>query len=453
MSLANQVDILFNHVKSQREIINYNSDLFNIYEGDLLPYVIEELKNQLSLQSFEIAKKRIPPINVLQRLTDKLSQIYQQQPVRYVDTGSANDEELLNYYQNSMNFNSTMNASNEFYNLYKNNLIMPYIHQGKPGLRSISSDMFTVYSDSDVEPTKPSHLITFHKDGYKQLFYVYTDQEFMIFDSEKKIRYDLMARQYNEDGINIYGKIPGVYINRSRNLLIPKPDSDIKKMVILLPLMLADLNFGVMMQAFSILYGIDLNETGMTISPNAMWMFKSHEDSDKKPELGVLKPQIDIQPTLELIQAEISMWLQTKGIKPGAVGQLTAENFASGISKMIDEMDTSEERQKQVSVYTDAESQLWDLIINHMHPVWLSKGEIDENIGWSDGVKVITNFHEQLPLLNRGQLVGDLKAEVDAGFTTRRRAIKKLNPRMSDADVDQLIAEIDEENNRGVATN
>lgn len=447
MTLANQVDVLYEHIKSQANVIHHNADLFNIYEGDLTPYILKDLRNQLSEQSYNIAKSRVPPINILQRLVDKLSKIYQQQPVRYSTSGNTRDEELLNYYQSSMDFNATMNGSNEFYNLYKNNLIMPYVYKQKPGLRSISSDMFTVFSDSPIQPNKPTHLITFHsikeKYGYRDLYYTYTDTEFMIFDSEKKIRYDLMAAENNEDGINIFGKIPGIYINKSRNLLIPKPDSDIKKMSILLPVMLADLNFAVMMQAFSILYGIDLNNEGMSISPNAFWHFKSNEDSDKKPEIGVLKPQVDIMPTLELIQSQISMWLQTRGIKPGSVGQLTKENFASGISKMIDEMDTSEERQKQVSVYSYAESDFWDLIINHMHPVWRAQNAIENRLDFTSGVEIKTLFHEQLPLLNRGDVVRDLKAEVDAGFTTRKNAIKKLNPRMSDSEVVELIGEID----------
>jgi len=448
MSLFNQVDVLYDHIKSQRNTINHNADLFNIYEGDLLSFVIKDLKNQLSAQSFDIAKSRIPPINILQRLVDKLSKIYQQQPMRYVNTQIDRDKELLSYYETSMDFNATMNGSNEFYNLYKNNLIMPYVYRGKPGLRSISSDMFTVYSDSKVQPNKPTHLITFHcikdRDGYdKDVYYTYTDDEFMIFDSDKKIRYDLMAESNNEDGVNVFGKIPAIYINRSKNLLIPKPDTDVKKMSVLLPVMLADLNFAVMMQAFSILYGIDLNNEGMTLSPNAFWHFRSNEDSDKKPEIGVLKPQVDIQPTLELIQSQISMWLQTRGIKPGSVGQLTQDNFASGISKLIDEMDTSEERQKQVAVYSYAESDFWNLIVNHMHPVWRSQSLIDSRLDWTPGAEISTRFHEQLPILNRGDIVADMKAEVDAGFTTRRRAIKKLNPRMSDEDIESLIVEID----------
>lgn len=452
MSLADQIDVLWDHVKSQNKITEHNQKLFNIFEGDLLGYALAELSKQLNPQSYDLAKHRIPAINILTRVTDKLSQIYQQEPTRNVSTNRDSDKELLSMYEQSMSFNSEMNGSNEFFNLFKNNLIQPYIHNMQPKLRTISSDMFTVYSDSDVDPTIPTHVITFHagknrKDDPTTLYYVYTDTEFMIFDDEKDLRSDLMSKfgKELEDGINIAKTIPFVYANKSRNLLIPKIDTDVLSMVLLLPVMLADLNFAVMMQAFSIIYGIDIDDEGIKMSPNAFWNFRSDEGTDKPPQLGILKPQVDIEPTLNLIQAEISMWLQTKSIKPGAVGKLTPENYASGISKIIDEMDTSEARQKQVSVYKDVESELWFKITNFMHPLWRSRNLIDTRLDFSSDAKIQTNFAPQLPLLNRGDLVDDLKKEVDAGFTTRFRAIKKLNPRMTDDEIEQLMSEIDEE--------
>ncbi len=451
MASKDQIELLHDYVLEQRDLIKHNDDLFTIYEGDLLRFIVAELQTQLSKESFGMAEKRIPPINVLVRLIDKLSKIYQQNPVRTIEenTGAEKDAELLDWYEKSMDANNIMNCSNEFLNLFKNNLIQPYIHNGMPKLRAIASNSFTVYSDSAVDPTMPTHVITFHsimEQGKEtKLYYVYTDEHFFIFDEHKELRRDIMASLGNEEGVNVAGKIPFVYVNRSKNLLVPLMDSDIKKMTILLPVMLSDLNFAVMMQAFSIIYGVDIDDTGIKMSPNAFWNFKSDESTDKTPQIGVLKPQVDTGATLNLIQSEIGLWLQTRGIKPGAVGQLTVENFASGISKMIDEMDTSEERQKQVSIYQGVEEQLWKLITDYMHPMWRKQGVIDSTLDWSPGVEVRTDFSEQLPLLNRGDIVADLKLEMEAGFISKFRAIQKLNPRMSEEEVDLLMKEIEEE--------
>lgn len=450
MSIADNIKNLNSYIRDNSVMLGHNSDLFNIYEGDLLRYLVKALEQQLSPQSFEIAKKRIAPVNILVRLIDKLSKIYQQNPVRRVVDGTENDAELLQWYENNMRMNSTMNNANEFFNLFKTTLIQPYVHNGKPKLRSISSDKFIVYSDDSIDPNNPTTVITFHTgkslDGKTSVpvFYAYTDDEFMIFDSEENIRYDLMG---DNEGINPYGKIPFVYVNRSKNLLIPKIDEDVMKMVVLLPVMLSDLNFGVMMQAFSIIYGIDIDDKGIKLSPNAFWNFKSDPETDKQPQLGILKPQMDIKDTLELIQSEISLWLQTKGIKSSSIGKLTSENFASGISKMMDELDTSEEREKQVNYFKDAEYDFWELITDYLHPEWMRQGLlIDQNLSFSGSATIKTDFAQQLPILNRGDIVRDLDAEVKAGFISRRRAIKKLNPRMSDTEIDQLILEIDSEN-------
>lgn len=448
--LSSKVESLHEYVKGQSKVIQHNTDLFDIYEGDLLKFVLEELMSQISKESFPLVEKRIPPINILAKLTDKLSQIYQQSPTRSVVGGASKDEELLTFYQKNMDLNSKMNSGNENYNLYKNTLIQPFIHKGFPRLRSIPSNSFTVFSDSQIDPTMPTGVITFHTGKNKQgktcpLYYAYTDEEFLIFDEEKNPRLDLMSALDNPEGKNIYGKIPFVYINQSKNLLIPKIDSDIKKMVVLLPVMLADLNFAVMMQAFSIIYGIDVDNEGIKMSPNAFWRFKSDPATDKTPQIGVLKPQVEIEATLNLIQAEMGLWLETKGLKASSVGKLTSDNYASGISKMIDNVDTSEERQKQVAVFQNAESELWKLIIEKMHPVWRSQNVIDTALDFSKGVSIQTNFCPQLPLVNRGEVVKDLDTEVKAGFTSKKRAIQKLNPSFSDKEVDQLIKEIEDE--------
>lgn len=451
MSMSNKdtIEMLMDHVGNQRNVIQHNSEIFDIYEGNLLPYVYEALRSQLGAQSFDIAKKRIAPINMLTKLIDKLSKIYQQQPIRHVENGSDSDKELLSYYEKSMNINSVMNTSNEFYNLFKNTLLMPYVFKGVPSLRAIPSDKFTVFSNSMVSPETPTHVVTYQsirEEGVnKAIYYVYTDDNFIVVDETGKIRLDIMSSMDNVEGINTIGRIPFTYINRSKNLLIPKVDTDLKAMILLLPVMLSDLNFGAMMQAFSIIYGIDVDDEGLKMAPNAFWAFKSDETTDKAPQIGVLKPQIDIKETLDLIQSQITLWLDTKGVKAGSVGKLTSENYASGISKMIDAMDTSEERQAQVSVFTDAEVDLWDLNTNFMHPYWKSAGMIDQSLDFSKGMSVVTNFAPQLPLLNRGQIVEDLGKEVTAGFISKRRAIKKLNPRMSEIEIDSLLKEIFDE--------
>jgi len=95
---------------------------------------------------------------------------------------------------------------------------------------------------------------------------------------------------------------------------------------------------------------------------------------------------------------------------------------------------------------------MWELILKTMHPYWVSQGMI-ENVGmFSPNAKIRTTFAVQLSMQSRGQLVKDLREEMAAGFITRKKAIAKLNPEMGEEDVDELMAEIDQERTIDVST-
>jgi len=445
MSLKDDIPVLVGHAKELDPVLRHNRILFDIFEGDLLRYVLEDARRQLSPQSFAQFQFRVSPINILKRFVDKLSKIYQQNPTRRPVDGRENDFELLNWYEESFRIDKNLNISNEFYNLFKNNLFQVFLNKGVPSLRAIPSDRFLVFSDDIVDPTNPTHVMLMfevkdEKGENAIIFHVYTDEEFIIVDSEGKIMAQEMEMMGNE-GVNPIGKLPFVYTNQSTNLLIPKPDSDTLTMTKLIPLLLSDLNFGQMFATNGIIYGINVTEEKLEKSPNSFWRLKS-DNPDEKPEIGTIKPEMDILGALQLVQSELAFWLQSKGIRPGAVGSITTENFASGISKMVDEMDTAESRMKQVDVYKEAEQDLWDLVINHAHPYWLDTGEIDQSLSWTPGVTIQTNFAEQIPMIRRGEVIEDLAKEMENGFISRQRAIKKLNPQMSDEEIDELLEEI-----------
>jgi len=431
-------------------LIENNKALFDIFEGELLPIVLEKMKGQLSPQSYKYAKQRVAPINVLKRIIDKLSKIYQQNPTREVIDGSDQDKELVAWYEETLGVDELFNQSNEFMNLQKNNLIELFVDEGMPKIRTFSAHQFWVYSTNKVDPTQPTHIVTYDSDhsanmGKSDKLRIYSDDDFAITDSHGKILPEEMMMLGNPDGINPYGILPFVYVNQSRNLLIPKPDTDTVEMTTLIPILLTDLNHAVQFQSFSMMYGIDVDVGEIARTPNAFLDLKSDPQSEKQPQIGTIKPEVDIDQVLGLIASEFSLWLNTRGIKPGSIGQLNRDNFASGVSKMIDEMDISENRQKQVTIYRNVERKFWDLLLFHMHPFWVANGMVENRHLFSPRAKVVTNFKPQVPMMNRGTLVKDLADEIASGFTTKKRAIRSLNPHMSEEDADQLISEIEQE--------
>lgn len=430
-------------VSSQSGYRQHNYELIDVFDGNLTKYIIADLKKTLSPQAFEQQMHRLSPINILPKIVDKLTNIYSTSVSRQTEPEG---QAMLDWYVKEMNPNLILNSANELYNLTKSSLVYPYVSKGKPKLRVIHNDKFAVYSDNPEEPQTPTHVILLagKKDGL-DIYWTWSGTQFLISDSDGKVCYDMMAAMENPEGINPIGRLPFVYVNASLNQLLPPQDTDTLTMVKLLPILLSDLNLAAMFQCFSIIYGIDVSDENIKFAPNAFWSLKSDKTSDKKPEIGTIKPQVDYDQVLNLIQAQLTMWLSSKGIRAGSIGQLTAENAASGISKLIDEMDTYEARQAQVETFVRAEAELWDLVLKYMHPYWFNRGLIDNPATFPMTAEVVTTFALQLPTQTRGAVVRDLRDERASGFISRRRAVKKLNPEMTEAEIDLLIAEIDAE--------
>jgi len=362
MALREDIPILIKRWEDLKPLLNHNARLFNIYEGELKPEVIAVFKQTLALQSFTAMRDRVAPINILIKIIDKLSRIYPPWRTISVD-GEKNDSDtdLLEWYEENMRVNQKMNITNEFFNLFKNTLTQVFISKGKPRLRPIPSHQFFVWSNDQVEPTEPTHIVTIFDDMDPntmqpiKVFHVYTDEEVAIFDEKKRIRSIVP---------NPFGIIPFVYTNRSQNLLIPKPDTDTLTMSILIPVLLSDLNYAVKFQTFSIIAGTNISDANLKMAPNAIWLIKQDPDTEGEPKLQVIKPEVNITEVLGLIQGELAFWLNSRGIKPGAIGKIGQDNFASGISKMIDEIDTSDERNKQVHLTCMNFQCLWDVKSN-----------------------------------------------------------------------------------------
>jgi hypothetical protein len=447
MITKEEMELCFAEYEKNKPFFAHNRNLLDIYEGNLEEYILKDLSNSLSPEAYKTMKDRVAPINILNKIVDKTSTVYSQAPNRKVvgESSSEQDMELLSWYEEQMSVNSAMQTGTELYNLSKSHLLQPYVHNGVPSLRAIPNTNFFILALDRVDPMRPTHVVCFKEiDHNKVLFFCYTDMDYTIFNQDLEIQYGMMAAVQNENGINPYGKIPFVYVNQAKFRSMPKPDTDVLTMTKLIPVLMSDLNYAVKFQCFTLLYTINAKDGGIVFAPNAVISIKGEND-ESKPEVGMIKPQVDINQVLGLIETQLSLWLNSKGIRPGAIGALTKDNFANGISKIIDEMDTVDYKRKLADQYSRVEKELWNLVMHHMHPVWAYNGDIDTAELFSMDAKVQTNFNLQLPAQSRIDLVNEVKTELDAGLISKRTALKRLNPTMSDDEITKMMDEMDEE--------
>lgn len=442
-------------IEANKDKLDYNERIFDILEGDLMSELVKSLKIQLSDGASSIAIQRAAPINVLKKIISKLSRLYTEPPKR--ETSNPVNQELINEYS-AKGVNQSFQAANEAVNSYKWTTLELYFDTDSQLLKSrvVPSHMFVPFGLDPVEPLRVTGIIKMMgsiKDDSgveKNRFWIYTDDQFFSIDQNGALIKEDMTDEFGEvDSVNQYGVNPFEYISTSNYLLVPKPDTDTLQMTLLLPVLLTDMNFGSMFLAMPILYGIDVDASNMKMSPNHFWNLAStinENGQPSKPEVGVIRAEPDLNAMMESAINQLSLWLDSRNIKPGTIGKLTAENFASGVSKIISEMDTVEFRKSQMPIFKKSEQSFW-IRLAKMHNRLVEAGLISNKPMFVDPDNMVVNVtYPELPILqSREEKIRELKSEVDAGFTSRRRAIRSLNPDAEDGFEDDLMLEIDNE--------
>lgn len=448
--------------------VNTAKDKLTIYEGTLKPFVLAALQAELSPTAFERASKRVAPINMLTKVVNKLSTLYNNTVIRTLKEENDVDQEVMDWYVENLRLDDRGKDSNKQLNLNKYTAWEIYISEQDttiPKLRVLPAHQFLVYSDDMEDPTNETVFIkmlgTWNKqtdeidqDGnpiYRQvqIYKLYDNEQIIVVDSDKEIRRNFM--EGNEDGVNPYGVIPFVYIRNSKYNLLPTEDTSDVPMTVLIPVLLTDLNYATQYMSHSIIYTIDADITNLSGNPDSVWNIKSDEteleEKGTTAKIGTIKPEVDIDKVIKLIQTQLALWLDSKDLKAQGVGAVEASNLASGISKMIDEADTTQAIKGQIEVYREAESSLW-LKIGVMHNVWVEQGflsgtDIDKRV--SDKLKVNTIFEEPAVIVDEKSRIETIKLKEESGYTSYKAAIREANPELDEEELDALIEEIEQD--------
>lgn len=444
MALKDKRDQIIEYVKANSGFLNKNAEALNIYEGNLLPYIDQIMRQSLSPNYYNSIKDRILPINILQRFIDKISTTYSKPPSR--SSEDVKEQEFVDFYAAEMNLDQSGTIADSYSHLFKGFAWEPYVDKsGSPAIRELSFDSFIVMSDSRVNPEEETIFIKFM--GKKSdsddslLLHVYTDTEFdSFYMSGQENTKDLIANQ----GVNLIGVIPFIYGKRQKNRLLPVLDSDMVKITKAIPIMLSDAAGAQMFQCFSILYGVDLSFDNAVMSPNVIWSLKSDPNSEKTPQVGTIKPEADTQKVVEFVTTIFTMWLESKGVRIGSMGTVDANNSSSGIAKIIDEIDVWEIRKKSQEWFEKDEKELWNVKLPKIHNYWIKSGLVKASevpaLITSDKLNIKVKFEAPKPMQTRMEEIAEINAEVNLGVMTMEQAIKRLYPDYDDDKIKETLA-------------
>lgn len=464
--LRNMLPELKEFIEENRDRLDYNARLMRVHDGQLHPEVVASLSKEFTTSTVKKLEHRIPCINFLTRIVDKLSKIYSD-PVKRTAQNST-DAKIINSFESKFELDDTMNFANKMYNLHQYCAIEPFLDmKGNPRLRVVSADKFLVYSDDPTDRTNPTVYIKFmgdtdrvmdessitrdgifnpaSEDARVQYAYVYSDDEFLVMDTDGNLRDDL--KPIDQNGKNELGQLPIVYLNQSPNRLLPLPDTDMLENVVLLPKMLADLNMAVKHLSHTILVAKDLilPETIQANPDSVISVSSVNADDGKQGSLDVLTPKVDVDGVLKLAQSILATWLEAKNLRPGTMGNATATSRVSALAKIVDEADNTAERRIQTVKFSIIEKRLFELLKDYQK-LWVSvPGYKGNKATFSENFEVSIIFPDQKLMTTEKQRIEESVMLVNAGLATRRQALKKIYPTMTEVELDAWVKELDSE--------
>lgn len=348
-----EIEGIIEFIESKREYLDICYKMYDIYNGNLSEYLREKLRNDMSGATASEAESRLSAVNILPKVVNKLSKVYTSSNLSVYSRTNVTEVEDLIY---SLKMTGIRQTANKMLNLHGITAIEIIKDEEGESLRVLPAHTFLIYSDNRKNPNKVTHFIkALEVTEDREVYALYTEDKYIEFNMEGEIIQELD---------NEYGVIPFVVLTRDTTELLPASKKDDLEMMLLLPLLLTDCNYALKYQAFSIIYALNTDLSNIELSPNAIWELNSNGGEGDKPEVGSIKPTLSVDDVIKNIEFQFSLYLDTKNIRSNILShgdKRTAGNI-SGIAKVIDEADISEDLEYQRDIFSRAEEELYQKI-------------------------------------------------------------------------------------------
>jgi hypothetical protein len=424
---------------------------YELYNGRLRKYIEQAIRGEFILQeTVEQLISRIVPLNIVQKIVNKLAKIYMENPDRSSIVEKPADDKAVKALTDAANLNMFMKLANRYFKLSKHTCVEPYVNgKGTPKVRVLPAHTYTPISADPVENTEPTYMIKHQSwvgpERKNHVHVVWSDNEHYTMTGEGIIIPD----PGNEKKKNPFGTNPLIYIKESLDELIPIEDDDLLFMQIAICLLLTDLAFATKYQAWSLIYTIGVKGQKLTFNPNSVINLPMGKGTDQKPEIGTIKPEMDSDAMLRQVEVLVGMLLTTKSLSVGDVsGNLTAQSAASGVAKVLDSSESTEDRRDQFAFFSEGESRVFNFFKVAI-PYWTQTKQLAAKYvtaRLSPEFELSIKFKDPSPRTSESESVKTQIEKRDGGLTSQRRALAAANPDLTDSQLDQLQEEIDKEN-------
>lgn len=446
--LADYAEIFNSNERQKRRKLFY--DMHLMYSGGGRPLIEAKIRQEFK-ESDAVTELsgRLVTLNIMKKVIDKSAGVYVEAPSRVVVDENASDTELLEMYEDATRINMAQKESNRHIKMFKRCLKKFYADEkGRPRILVKPAHSYEVFNLGNQDPVSPDMIIELIQeatDPKDQVLHWWSDESFWITDGKGQVKMEDMAGLMNA-GINPVGSLPFEYLVDSSNELDPIVEDDLLHLCISIPIVITDLFFALKYQCWSIIYTVNAEGQNISMNPASVLNLKSDPGTDVK--IGQIKPEVDSDKVIKLVEFVINLMLSSKGLSTGtlATGQSPADTV-SGVSKMMDNAEVVSDKKDQQDLFLVDETNVWEKLSQKMIPFWRSKRLLNFkfNRQFSEAFVVAVVFKEPKALLSEKERTEINILKMEKGIKTRKSVIQDDNPDWTDDQVDEYIQEIDEE--------
>lgn len=419
---------------------------FKMLEGNSQEIIKEAIFSEFKdKQAIMEMSSRIVPLNITEKIIKKLSHVYLEDPVRMPKMLDDVDSALI-YGVESCGLNLAAKEGNRYFKLFKRNLEEIYLENGKPKVRNLPKHTYEVFNFDKSIPTKVdvvAKLLHMPQDRKEQRIVLWSDESHFIVDGSGKILADKMLAMGNEKGINPFGKIPFNYTNQASYSVNPLPDDDLLRMSTIIPILLTDLLFATKYQCWGVIYTVGMGNEKIPFQPNTVIQTDFTADG-KAPEINVVKPDIDSEKVISIVESLLSYLLSSKNLSANTIIGKHVDT-ASGVSKILDSAELMEDKKDQQEVFRQSEKRRFEILAKYLMPYWKKTGQLEGDFAkleFSKDFELSIHFKEPKVLMSDKEKIELSSLKIDKGFSTFERELKEIYPHFSEDQIQELVDEI-----------
>jgi hypothetical protein len=457
----------------------------DIYKDGGKKFLIDQILREFGKDALN--EMRLAPINLLKKIVNKRSSIYKKPPTRTALNDS--DQKLIDHYVESLSMNQLMQKANRYFTLASNTVIYTRPHNGKLISNVVPAWLYSVVPDVydktkievyifnsfiEADSTIPLSNVP-SATGQGANLQTSTEMPGQKIDSAAN-ESELQCRQYifwtenehqtrgpkgekiildpakaEEQFVNPIGRLPVVNLAKDRdNEPWATQGEDMVDLTIAIQMGWTDVLTIAKHQGFSILTIVSEEEPKkLTIGINkAVWL--KARAQGPAPSISYVQGSSPLSEYKELLMDLLGLLLTTNDMDPQSIGGTkSTRTFTSGFHALIAMADNLEATEADKPILLAAEKDQWD-VIKKWHNWMIDSGiEMDEEakaLGrFSDDFEIQIAYADIKPLESEDEVLARIEKERKLELITRRDALKKLYPDLSDKQIDEKLVQLEKE--------